>query len=129
MKKVGIALAVLVSIGLIASQVLAWGGPYWGHGRWGHGPGYSANMAPDPAYEQFVDETAKLRTDFAGKQAEYRALMAQANPDPKKAATLAREIQELRNQLQAKAQASGLRAPGPYGRHYGMHPGAGGYCW
>ncbi|MFP3869587.1 MAG: hypothetical protein ACLFVT_01730 [Syntrophobacteria bacterium] len=120
-------LAVLVSLGLIASQVLAWGGPYGRHGMWGADPGYSANAAPDPAYQQFLDETAGLRTDLAGKQAEYGPLMTRANPDPKTAATLAREIQELRNQLRVKAQASGLTGPGPYGRHHYRHMGPGGY--
>jgi zinc resistance-associated protein len=128
MKKAGIALAVLVSLGLIASQAqTARGGSYWGCGMWGPSPGYSADVAQDPAYQQFLDETAQLRTDLAGKQAAYRALMAQADPDEKKAGSMAREIQELREQLRAKAQTSGLGPPGPYTRHHRRHMGPGCY--
>lgn len=134
MKKVLIVLVTLVSLGFIASQSLAcWWDGYWGGptgGAWG---GYAPGINPGGAYQNFLNDTAKLRQELAGKQAEYNALMAQPNPDPKRAGELSKEIAGIHDQLQAKAQASGLPGPGSYGAQRGGYrygPGYSGWgCW
>jgi zinc resistance-associated protein len=131
MKKVIIVLAMVVSLGLVASQALAQWGPYGGCGMWGPGGGYSANVNPGPADQDFLNDTAELRRDLAGKEAEYDALMVLPIPDPKRAAKLSQEIFDIRRQLRAKAQTYGFAGRGPRGDWHGRHMGpyAGGYCW
>jgi uncharacterized protein involved in exopolysaccharide biosynthesis len=84
-----------------------------------------------------MDETAKLRSDMAAKQGEYEALMRQANPDPKQAGQLSREISDIQGQIDAKAKSFGYQAGG-YGGRQGVCPMAnncsmggphGGYHW
>ena len=130
MKKVVVGLAILASLGLIASQALAWG-PYGGCGMRGSGGGYYANVDPSPAEQNFLNDTVKLRKDLADKEAEYDALMDQPNPDPKRANQLSQEIFEIRSQLRAKAESYGFAGRGPSGNWHGSHMGpyAGGYCW
>jgi len=131
MKKVFVGLAILVSLGLVASQALAWGPNYGGCGMWGSRGGYYGDVNPNTAEQSFLNDTAKLRKDLAGKEAEYDAMMAQPNPDPKQASKLSQEIFEIRNQLRAKAQSYGFAGRGPRGYWHGGHMGpyAGGYCW
>ena len=134
MKKLLIVLVAVVSLGFIASQSLAcmWDG-YWGSPMGGYSGGYAPGMNPGGAYQNFLNDTAKLRQELAGKQAEYSALMAQPSPDPKRIGQLSQRIAGIHNQLQAKAQASGLPGQGTYGtpmRGYGYGPGYGGWaCW
>jgi zinc resistance-associated protein len=132
MKKVLIALVLVVSMGLIASQVLArcWDGHWRGavKGNWGW---HHSNVSPDASYQDFLNETSKLRQELAIKQGEYNALMAEAKPDPEKAAQLSREIVSLSAQIQAKARAHGQFVPGVHTCQCGMHGaryGARG-CW
>lgn len=122
-----IIMAVVVVLGLAAAS--AWAGPWGGH--WGRGgPGYGAG----PESQAFLEETADLRDELAGKRGEYQALMAGQNPDPKEAARLQQEISRIREQIRIKAQSYqdssaynryGDRA---YGGRGGHHRG-GGYCW
>ena len=145
MKKILIVLVTVVSLGLIGSQALAcyWdgyyggpmGGPMMGGPMMG-GPmmgGYNTGGMPGGSYQSFLNDTAKLRQEFAAKRGEYDALMAQANPDPQKAGQLSQEIAGLHDQLQAKAQGYGTAAPGPYGAPRGGYGYGGGYggwnCW
>jgi zinc resistance-associated protein len=134
MRKMVVALAVLVALGLVASPVLAcWGDGYWGGPMGGPGGGYYPNANPGGSYKSFLNDTTKLRQDLAAKQGEYSALMARPNPDPKRAAKLSQEIFGIQDQLRAKAQnydSSGW-GRGPRGNYHGMHMGpyAGGYCW
>jgi len=123
MKKSLLILVAVVSMVLISS--LAWA-CYWD--GYGGGPmgdpmgGYSGG-----ASQGFYDNTAQTRQDLAAKQGEYAALMAQSNPDPKKAAGLSRQIASLHDQLRSKSQAYNLPAPGTgYGR---MGGGYGYGCW
>ena len=131
MKKVFVGLAILVSLGLVASQASAWGPHYGGCDMWGARSGYDEDVNPSTAEQSFLQDTAKLRKDLAGKEAEYDALMAQPNPDPKQAGKLAQEIFEIRHQLREKAQSYGFAGRGPRGNWHGRHMGpyAGGYCW
>ncbi|MBW1801717.1 MAG: periplasmic heavy metal sensor [Deltaproteobacteria bacterium] len=95
--------------------------------------GYAPGVNPGGAYQNFLNDTVQLRQDLAAKQREYNALMAQPNTDPKRAGQLSGEIATLHQQLQAKAQASGLPGPGSYGAPmggYGYGPRYGGWaCW
>jgi zinc resistance-associated protein len=131
MKKVFVGLAILVSLGLVASQALAWGPNYGGCGMWGPRGGNYGEVNPSTSQQSFLKDTAKLRKDLAGKEAEYDALMAQPNPDPKEAGKLSQEIFEIRNQLRAKAESYGFAGRGPRGNWHDDHMGpyAGGYCW
>ena len=122
MRKLVITLAVVAVVGLVASQALAWGP--WGQGGWcPMGSHYGAYTGG--AYQNFPNDTAQLRQELAAKHGEYNALMAQPNPDPKRTAQVSQEIARLQEQIQSKAQSSGMAAPGPYA--YGPHRG--GMCW
>jgi hypothetical protein len=132
MKKVLIALVLVISIGFVGSQVLAqcWDG-YWRgpmRGGWGW---HQSNVSPDASYQGFLDETSNLRQELSIKQGEYNALMSQPNPDPEKAAQLSSEIAGLVTQIQAKARAYRQYLPQypacPWGMH-GPRYGARGCC-
>lgn len=133
-----IIIAMLAIIGLVAGAT--WAGPWGGmragyhHGYeqgWQAGPSYTGNAGADR--QAFLEETADLREELAGKRGEYNALMARDNPDPKQAATLQREIVQLREQIRAKAQA--YNDSSEYGRYNGRGYGGGwghhrgGRCW
>lgn len=111
MRKLVITLAVVGVLGLVASQALAWGP--WGQGGWcpmgGYYGAYTRGM-----HQNFLTDTARLRQELAAKQSEYNALTAQPNPDPKQTAQVSQEIARLQEELQTKAQASELTAPGSY---------------
>ena len=143
MKKLLIVLVTVVSVGLSGSVALAcyWDG-YWGEPMRGPmmgGPmmgGYYSGMNQGGTYQNFLNDTVALRQELAAKQGEYNALMTQPNPDPKRAGELSREMVGIHDRLQAKAQASGLPAPGAYGAPMGGGYGHGygrGYsgwaCW
>ncbi len=112
MKKVLIGMITAVSAALIASSVLACGGCWYGGGPTA-GPqgGYHSGVNPGGSYQAFLNDTSKQREELAGKQAEYNAMMAQPNPDPKKAGQLAQEIVKLHDGLRAKAQEHGVTSP------------------
>ena len=131
MKKVFVGLAILVSLGLVGSQALASGPYYGGCGMWGPRGGYYGDVNPSTAQQSLLNDTAKLREDLAGKEAEYDSLMAQPNADPKQVAKLSQEIFEIRKQLRTKAQSYGFAGRGPRGYWHSGHMGpyAGGYCW
>jgi hypothetical protein len=133
MKKLGIALTLVVSLGLFAALAWAcpWDGNYSGgpmEGRWGC---YYGNPDPAPSgdYERFLDETADLRKDLAAKGAKYDALMARPDPDPIRISRLTQQIFDIQRQLQEKSQeygTSGTMHRGPY-RSGVWNCGA--YCW
>ena len=72
--------------------------------------GQQPDKAMMEAKDKFLTETTELRKTMAEKQASMRALMKNTNPDPQKAAQLAGEIFDLREQLRTKARAAGLPA-------------------
>lgn len=128
MKKMILGLVVAASVVFFGFQAFAcyWDG-YW-RGPMGVPMGgfYDRTMAGG-AYQEFFDNTAPLRQDLAGKQAEYNVLMAKSNPDPKRAAELSKQITSLHDQLRAKARSYNLPAPrGNYG--HGSMRGYG-CCW
>jgi hypothetical protein len=77
--------------------------------------------------QKFLDSTAALRQDLAGKNAEYQALLAQANPDPKQAGEVAKQIFELRGKIAAEAAKQGLNQYAMMGPGAGGCPMGGGY--
>jgi|LQYC01.1.fsa_nt_gi hypothetical protein len=117
MNKLLIVLAIVVSLGIGASQAIAW----YGDGSWGYpGPGWcnwGGGYYPEDrgSYQKFLNETEKSRQELAAKQGEYDALMAQPNPDQQKAGRLAQDITRLQDQLEAKAQTYNHPAPVPRG--------------
>ncbi len=142
MKKTLLALAAVVLLGFGAVKMAdagsGWdrGGGYYG---WmGGGPGYG--MMGGPAYgcnggysrgettqadrakrDAFLKETETLRREMAVVGGEYQALLAQENPDPKKAGELQAKMFDLRTQLHEKAEKAGISGGGCYG----MGPGHG----
>ncbi len=135
MQKTVTILTVLVVAGLIAGVAFAgpWSGARGGYNQ-GYGPGahagpcyYSGN--PGPEHQAFLDETADLRNELAGRRGEYHALMAQDNPDPKQAARLQQEMNSIREQLQATARDYGYNAPAGTRGYGGRGHHMGGRCW
>ncbi|MFP3980097.1 MAG: hypothetical protein ACLFUY_01785 [Desulfobacterales bacterium] len=127
-KKALIVLALIATVGLIATA--AWAGPRGGWG--GGGSGYCANMGPQN--QAFMEETADLRDELAEKRGAYQALMARENPDPERASELQREMSQIREQIRAKAQNyqaySGNDRYGDRGHGgHGWHAGPRGRCW
>ncbi len=74
------------------------------------------------ARDAFLQDSKELRKSMMVKRAEMRAMMQGTNPDPEKVADLAGEIFDIREQLRAKAVASGLPGHGFMGPP-GMRPG------
>jgi len=70
--------------------------------------GAMANKASPEQVQKFLDATVQLRQDLFGKNAEYQALLRQANPDPKQAGDIAREIFDLRGKIAAEAVKQGF---------------------
>ena len=133
-KRIMMILAVIVSAGFIAGSVWAcpWGWD-WGGSRdsrgWGSDSGYYDNR--DDNYQNFINDSASIREELAAKHGEYNALMAQQNPDPKRAGELQAEIAKLNNQIQQKAQKYNVSSRGShnsasqYDNRYCSHRG----CW
>ncbi|MCJ7604234.1 MAG: periplasmic heavy metal sensor, partial [Desulfobulbaceae bacterium] len=83
------------------------------------------------AYNAFMDATVDLRRDLFSKREQMRALTFAANPDVAKIDALAKEMFDLRTQIQGKADElgwqGGIGGPGfgGPGRGYGMGYGRG----
>ena len=118
MKKLTMATIALVSFGLLATQVLAWGGGYCGSRvrdtGW-YGTGRAERPVNTDAYRTFLNETTQIRQQLAAKKGEYRAVMRQADPDPQRASALSAEIASLHEQLRTEADKYGLDGAGAYG--------------
>jgi hypothetical protein len=141
MKKMLIAMTLALAIGATASQAFAWGGGCgWGSGYGNPGP--AAYNSAD--YQRFEKETASLRNSLAADQAEYAALMQQANPDPAKARAVVERIIQKETELRTKARELNLASgSGPWMggpmmggpmmggsmMGYGHNHGYGGFCW
>ncbi|MFZ5571878.1 MAG: hypothetical protein ACOZF0_15875 [Thermodesulfobacteriota bacterium] len=65
-------------------------------------------LANPETHQKFLAETAPLREELAAKRGEYRAIMAQEDPDPKRAGELSREMTKLQDQIRLKALALGM---------------------
>jgi len=133
MKRISMIIVLLVAVSLISSQAIAcmWDGNYGDSRMYG----YNNNFPQDGSQRAFMNETRELRADLAEKKGEYEAIMAQPNPDPEKAGKISREMAGIHEQLQEKANASGLGAqvgPSQHGRHmgsYGNGHNRGWGCW
>lgn len=118
MKKYALITALVLALGIFASQAMAWG-PGGGPGQGGRGCCAQATTPEQAeAYEKFMNETNDLRNKLHADHAEMRALMQQQNPDPKQARALAESMAATKDQLRAKATELGVSAPG-CGRGYG----------
>ncbi len=126
MKKLFIVLVTVVALGFIGSQVLAcmWDG-YWGGSRGSYSGGHASGMTGG-AYQNFLNDTAKLRQELAAKQGEYNALMAEPDFDRSRTARLSTEIAGMHDRLHSRARTSGLGDWCPY--EYGTDHG-GWACW
>ena len=115
-----LAVFAVISIGSYASAGRGGGygyhgyGPHHGYGHHGYGRGYG----PDCDYgddlsreeietlekqaEAFEKDTAVLRDSVYQKQLALRSKLAKENPDAKKAATLQKEISDLRAEFDQK---------------------------
>jgi zinc resistance-associated protein len=106
MRKILIALVLILSVGFVVSQVWAWGSGGYGQGRGFRGMGgrHMANVDPQ-AYAEFMNNTADLRKQLAQKRVEYQTLMAQPDPQQDQAVQLRQEMNDLCAQIQNQAPA------------------------
>lgn len=144
MKKQIIAMALVA--GLTAATVASAG---WGRGGYGGQMGYGGcpqvqqglmsqqlDKATEDKIAQFFIDNRSLHKEIVMKQAERRALMQSAQPDPQAVATVAGELFELRTTMREKAEAAGveqyigpcggfggprLRGEGPCGQGFPGH--------
>ena len=68
--------------------------------------------------QDFYEKTAALRATLAADQAEYNALMAGNNPDPKRIRTLAENISKAQDELRSVAGNYTGSMMGPGGGHH-----------
>lgn len=115
----GIAvLAVIATVGFVATAFAGWGaggyghrGPGWHHMGWGgpgDGYGYNQNLTDEQQKaigqerQEFLNATESLRQDLYAKNLELRSELAKDNPDVQKAAALQKEISKLESDLDQK---------------------------
>lgn len=72
--------------------------------------GQQIDEATIKAHDTFLSETKELRKKITETRTAKRAVMKSTNPDPAMASKLAGELFDLREQLRAKAKATGLPA-------------------
>jgi zinc resistance-associated protein len=113
-----VVLAVIATVGFVASAFAGWGTGGYGHrgGGWHHmgwggsgdGYGYNQNLtdeqqkALDQERQAFLNATESLRQDLYAKNLELRSELAMDNPDVQKAATLQKEISKLTSEIDQK---------------------------
>ena len=115
MKKSILAVVMVVAVGLGFSAVSAFAGNCGG--PCGSGRGGSAVADNDADYQKFMEQTVDIRKAIAGDRAELNAIMAGANPDPKRV----RELTEimLTNQEKMVEMAKAANIDAPIGRGFG----------
>ena len=120
MRKILVALALIIAVGFVVSQGWAWGNGWSGQGRGfcGMGGRYMANADPQ-AYEEFMNNTADLRNQLAQKRVEYQTLMARPNLPQDQVTRLRQEMTDLHSQIQSRAPA---RMRQSWGRGQGPCP-------
>jgi len=143
MKKVLAALALVATIGFFGIQQadaqrgpMGWGGGPAGANCWKATAGQNVQVMDEETkktYNAFMDATVDLRREMFSKKEQLRTLTFAENPDEAKIDALAKEIFDLRTQVQEKADelgwqggmgGSGFRCGGP-GRGPGMGMGMG----
>jgi len=135
MKKVITAITAILIVGFFAASAYAWGCGY-GYGGGMYGNGYSQSGYNNGAYQTFINDTQALRSSISADRAELNALMAGANPDPKKARALSEKISQSENDLRNKAQQHSFSGRmGNWGYGQGWNCGINGHnhafagCW
>ena len=132
MRKVLTILGVLVLVGFLTFPVFAHrsggGKTYGGSGAGPCGSAWvdlpdSQRAELDKLHQQFVDDTAKMREEIWNKSAELDKLLDSANPDPKTAKALQREISDLKAKMSEKRvdfmlQARKIAPNATFGRGY-----------
>jgi hypothetical protein len=136
MKKSGLTFAWFMLLIFVSSAVIAQdSGPPEGTTGMPSRGFYSTTGSE--ARQRFLDDTVELRRALVVKQAEYNALKAQTDPDPKRAAKLAQEIFDIQEQLRVKANDYGIKGEASAGNDGRGHreppvrrrPQEGWYCW
>ena len=149
MKRLGIAIGIVVLIAAIAYPVFGHG-PGWGRGNQmagngGGGPGYcwqndkgNTNLTPeqqtrlDQLTRKFSTKTATLTNEIWAKSDGLNTVLNAPDPDTEKAKALQGEISDLRSRLaehQLAFEIEGrkidpnFRSGGGYGKGYGRHMG------
>ncbi|WP_027366849.1 hypothetical protein [Desulfocurvibacter africanus] len=112
MRKVIFALALILSVGFIGTQVQAYhGGLGWGHG-----------VAASPEQQKFLTETGTLRNELYAAQAELNAQLAQPKPNEAKIRELSCSVADKQVALALKAREYNLPA---HGAGHGLGHGSG----
>jgi zinc resistance-associated protein len=118
MKRVLAAMALAATIVFFGIQQadaqhgpMGWGGGPGGANCWKANGGQQNAQAMDEetkkAYNAFMDATVDLRKEMFSKREQMRALTFAAEPDQVKIDALAREMFDLRTQIQEKATEAG----------------------
>lgn len=139
MKKVLAALALAATIGFFGIQQadaqrgpMGWGGGPAGANCWKANAGQNVQVMDEEtkkAYNAFMDATVDLRREMFGKREQMRALTFAETPDQAKIDALAKEMFDLRTQIQEKADElgwqGGIGGPGFACGGPGCGPGKG----
>jgi zinc resistance-associated protein len=119
MKKTIMVLALVMTVAFISTNAMAWGMNGWnGNGHNMHYNNGVNSQVNSQAYQDFLNDTAKLRASIAADQVELSAIMASPSPDAKRARTVTEQMNEKIAKLNEKAAAQNLPQMGN-GR-YGM---------
>lgn len=116
--KLIVVLAVIATVGFVASAFAGWGAGGYGHrgGGWHHmgwggsgdGYGYNQNLtdeqqkALDQERQAFLNATESIRQDLYAKNLELRSELAKDNPDVQQSSALQKEISKLESGLDQK---------------------------
>jgi hypothetical protein len=115
MKKLIVAAAVVLAVGLVGTMAFA--------ARGGFGPGGQVDLK---AFRQFQQETLTFRDEMMLKGMELRNEYAKEQPNQNQIAALKTEMSDLRLKIQASAEKNGLPAWGRgQGRGFGSGFGGG----
>ncbi len=144
MKKMVIALGLVVMIVLGAAYVYAYGGGRGPQQRGGHcwesgEPGKGSTLTPEQrskfqeSRQKFVEETAKLRGSLLTKRLELHSLWTNPKTDSKAIVDKEKELRDLQNQMRDKAVQFKLETRqfltpeqiAGFGPGCGMGPGSG----
>jgi len=122
MKKVITAVSAILIVGFFAASSYAWGcGGMYGRGMNGNGHNQTGNN--NGAYQSFINDTQDLRDSLSADRTELNALMANANPDPKRARALSEQISKSENGLRTKARQNNVSGIGRMGYGQGWSCG------
>jgi Spy/CpxP family protein refolding chaperone len=122
MKKVITAVSAILIVGFFAASAYAWGcGGMYGRGMNRNGHNQTGNN--NGAYQSFINDTLDLRDSLSADRTELNALMANANPDSKRARALSEQISKSENELRTKAQQNNVSGIGGMGYGQGWSCG------